>query len=216
MTIKQMVDNGLISYEEGEVMSNNRANQSYNQSQGPEENYRESRGNLDSTLEGLLQAAARSGNEEVRLDAIEAQEVIAEFGGYSQLSDEHIQHIIDGGVELVKLDSTIQDSFDLVVSTANIYNDRNMTDEALMEQYKAEDLASRNSEKEEGPTLTRQNPSTGDIMVLIDGTWKTDDGSVEFSEMHLDAIKAEANQGYNEAVDGGVSDDDYMASLETR
>ena len=126
----------------------------------------------------------------------------AALNDLNYVAESEYSHVIEGEYGLVR------ESAEIVSS--------GKSDEQLAEEFAIEERESRNSEKEEAPTLTRQNPSTGDLMVLVDGVWKTDDGSVEFSEMHLDAIKQEANQEYNEAIDNGSSDSDYMQSLEER
>jgi len=151
MTITQMVNNGMISEAEGEMMANSRATEAYDSVNGAEEGYAQSRGNLNSTLEGLIQAGMRSSNDVIRESSIELSKEIAEIGGYGNLDDGAIQTLLNEGAEAVKLDSALQDSFDLVVDTASVYNDKGNTDEKLLEDYRAQEKEARNSDKPYDP-----------------------------------------------------------------
>jgi len=93
-----------------------------------------------------------------------------------------------------------------------------LNDETFAQREHQEEVASKNVQKEEAPILTKLSPVTGDLMVrLPNGEWGSDDGSVEFAESHLQALKSEANLDYLEAsVNGGVEDSAYMASLESK
>lgn len=158
MTIAQMVNDGLISAQEAEVMANSRASESYkssshssNEWEGEENN----RNNLLSTIEGVISKVMYSPEgtfpEDVVARASAYQKAIAEGGGISEmgLSREQINGVLGdiSALQQSEYGYIIQEEYSLIEEAAMPLQNE-FSDELMAEYNDKLDKDSRSSEKE--------------------------------------------------------------------
>jgi len=232
MNIQDMVNNGLMSYEEGRILANSRASASEASQNNRNVDFQENNGakvNLLSAIQNVIVAVQNNPgaySEEIVNRANEyaayAQENTAS-GNLAELNLDRTQinsvlQDISALGQSAEYGGLIADEFALVAETAEIVSS-GKSDEILAEEALADELESRHSEAPEPGRTEMLNPLTGNLLVADPnkpGSYLEDDGSAEFSQMYVASMNKAADQGYLDAMENNVSEQDFMAGLEER
>jgi len=168
-----------------------------------EDNYRNVRAGFNSSLEGMIVAGLNSPHTEVKEQARELQTQMRtkmqEQGvnnvGALNFSEAEYNYLISQAHEATKIDNNLSTEYNLVTSTATMYNDPSVTDEVYTEisKLQLEETASKSDKPEEWVEVTnnmtgdifQKNSYTGEVRPYQDPVTNMDDAKVSSNEAFI-------------------------------